>query len=544
MKKFLLTFIFLVFLFSSCQKSSFREDELLAKRDALESAEPNLLLSSVIQKSAFLYQNKGGLGTRNLAVTVQYMEGNRNSDDNTYLGFRLPKTDLYGFTDVIKMIQASIDIVNKKGLKTHEGVFRIFQSLLWASVTDLYGDIFYTEGLRGQDGILFPKFDEQKAIYPALIQNLKDAAQLLTDGKESLDKVYDVMYAGDKTKWIKLANSLRLRLLIRENNKVANITEILAVSALPLLSDVADNAAIPYIDGDKSMTSPMGKTNLDPAGNYLIFRPCKTLVDTLKALNDERLKVWVAPLEKPWSATMDSINLNGGKRTITQKGYTYNYQWEFIDRGNSKINAVAPFIIDSMTIYVGYQAGISVQVLNANGSYDFPDTRVNYKVSQFSKLFNENASPLIKATIMQSDEVQFLLAEAAARGWITGSPEAYYKKGVEQSWKRWGEILPATYFNNPLAAFPASGSAKQLAIIGLQKWLGLFMMGIEAYSDYRRSRVPYMENNGALNNTVNPFPLRYRYPESEFKNNSDNYQIAIGRLDKGDIEFSKIWLLQ
>ena len=53
-----------------------------------------------------------------------------------------------------------------------------------------------------------------------------------------------------------------------------------------------------------------------------------------------------------------------------------------------------------------------------------------------------------------------------------------------------------------------------------------------------------MENNGALNITINPFPLRYRYPESEFKNNSDNYQIAIGRLDKGDIEFSKIWLLQ
>jgi hypothetical protein len=414
---------------------------------------------------------------------------------------------------------------------------------MWSTVTDLYGDIFYTEGLRGQDGILFPKFDEQKDIYSALIQNLKDAAQLLADGKEPLDKAYDVMYAGDKTKWIKLANSLRLRLMMRQSNKVSNAAEIQAVASLPLLSDVTDNAAISYINGDKSMASPMGSANIDITGTFLIFRPSKTLVDTLKALNDERLKVWVAPIEKPWASLIDSVTLNGGKRTITQKGYSYSYQWEYIDRNNTKIIPILPFIVDSMTIYGGYQAGVSVQVLNANGSYDFPDTKVNYKISTFTKLFNENANPLIKATVMQVDEVQFLLAEAAAKGWITGSAETFYKKGVEMALKRWGEPLPANYFDNPVAAFP-SAKNDQLAKIGLQKWLGLFMMGIESYADYRRTRVPYMEANGALNTTVNPFPLRYRYPESEFKNNSTNYQTAVGRLDKGDTEFSKMWLLQ
>ena len=487
MKKFLIIVIGGVFILSSCQKSTFRETELLARRDALESAEPNLLLSSVIQKSAFLYQNKSGLGAKNLAVTVQYMQGNRNSDDNTYLNFRLPSSALYEYTGVIKLINAAVIDVNKKGLKTHEGVFRIFQSLLWATVTDLYGDIFYTEGLRGQDGILFPKFDEQKDIYPALIQNLKDAAQLIADGKEPLDKVYDVMYAGDKTKWIKLANSLRLRLLIRESNKVPNAAEIQAVALLPLLSDVSENAAISYIDGDKTMASPMGSANIDITGNFLIFRPSKTLVDTLKALNDERLKVWVAPIEKPWAATIDSVSLNAGKRTLVQKGYTYNYQWEYIDRNNSKIKPILPFIIDSMTTYAGYPAGSSVQVLNSNGSYDFPDTKWNYKVSLFSKLFNENVSPLIKAVVMQADEVQFLLAEAVVKGWIMGNAETFYKKGVEMALKRWGEPLPANYFNNPLAAFPTT-KGQQLAIIGLQKWLGLFMMGTESYVDYRRTR--------------------------------------------------------
>ncbi len=544
MKKRLLILISPLFMVISCQKSAFRESELLAKRDALESAEPSLLLSSVIQKSVYLYNNKGGMGAKNLATTVQYMQGNRSSDDNTFLGFKQPKADLYEYTGVIKLVQAAVADVNRKGLKTHEGVFRIFQSLLWSVATDMYGDVFYTEGLRGQDAILFPKFDEQKDIYPALIQNLKDATQLLTDGKESLDKLSDVMYAGDKSKWIKLANSLRLRLLMRASGKMANAADIAAVAALPLLGDVADNAAIAYIDGDASMASPMGKANLDPSGNFLIYRPCKTLVDTLKALNDERLKVWVAPLEKPWCDKTDSVLLNSGKRTITQKGYTYNYQWEYIDRSNAKIKAVAASIIDSNTIYAGYPAGSYVTVLNSNGSYDFSDTRVNYKTSMFSRLFNENANALLKAVVMQADEVQFLLAEAAVKGLITGSAEAYYKKGVELAWKRWGEVLPASYFTNPAAAFPATGKPQQLAIIGLQKWLGLFMIGTEAYCDYRRTRVPYMETNGLLSTTVNPFPLRYRYPESEFKNNSGNYQAAVAKLDKGDVEFSKIWLLQ
>jgi hypothetical protein len=542
MKKFFLI-ICSFFLLFSCQKSTFRENELLAKRDALESAEPNLLLSSVIQKSAFVYQNKGGLGAKNLAVTVQYMQGNRSSDDNTYLNFRFPNTDLYEYTNVIKLINAAVTDVNSKGLKTHEGIFRIFQSLLWSAVTDLYGDIFYTEGLRGQDGILFPKFDDQKDIYPALILNLKNAAQLIADGKEPLDKVYDVMYAGDKTKWIKLANSLRLRLLIRESNKVANTAEIQAVSLLPLLSDVTDNAAISYIDGDKTMASPMGSANVDITSSFLLYRPSKTLVDTLKALNDERLKIWVAPIEKPWAATPDSTILNTGKRAITVKGYTYNYQWEYIDRNNAKIKTILPLILDSMTLYAGYPSGSSVMVLSSNGSYDFPDTKVNYKISLFSKLFNENANPLIKATVMQADEVQFLLSEAVVKGWVTGNAETYYKKGVEMALKRWGEPLPPNYFTNPVAAFPVDKN-QQLAKIGLQKWLGLFMMGVESYADYRRSRVPYLENNGVLNATLNPFPLRYRYPESEFKNNSANYQAAISKLDKGDNEFSKMWLVQ
>ena len=558
MKKQISILILTLFVLTACEKQLLRQDELLQKRDALESAEPKLLLSSVIQKSAYAYNGEGGAENRTLAQAVQYMQGNRSSEDNTYKSWARPKSDLYGITNQIKLVQAALNDVHSKGLKNYEGIFRIFKSLLWSAATDLYGDIYYTEGLRGQDGILFPKFDEQKDIYPAMIQNLKEATKLLNAGTEPIDQTYDILYAGDKTKWIKFSNSLRLRLLMRASKNFPNVTaEIDSVAKLPLMSDVADNASIDYKAGDASISWPMGSSHMGFQQNFLLMRPCKTLVDSLKALNDERLKVWVAPVERPWTNSKDSLLINPytdpikgtkfGKRTITQKGFTYDYLWEYIDRSDMTAlkQDAYKLIVDSLTIYAGYRAGLLLEALSANGSWDIPDTKWNFKISTFSKLFNENANPLLKACMLQSDEVQFLLAEAAVKGYITANAETYYKKGVELALKRWGEPLPSNYFNNPRAKFPATGTNNQkLAKIGLQKWLGLFFMGVEAYSDLRRTRLPDIELNGDLSSGLYKFPLRFRYPDTELTNNAINYQSAISKLDKGDTEYSKMWLIQ
>ena len=69
-------------------------------------------------------------------------------------------------------------------------------------------------------------------------------------------------------------------------------------------------------------------------------------------------------------------------------------------------------------------------------------------------------------------------------------------------------------------------------------------MGVEAYSDHRRTRLPAFESNGELISGLYLFPLRFRYPQTEMSNNSANYQAAIAKLDKGDTEYSKIWLIQ
>jgi hypothetical protein len=535
--------LMILFIFASCSKQTLREDEILQKRDVLETAAPNLLLSSVIQKSAYTYNGLGGVNTTLLAVTMQYMQGGKSAGDNIYQGFEKPKGELYNITGQIKLIQAAIDIVHAKGLKNYEGIFTIFKSLLWSAATDLYGDIYYTEGLHGQEGILFPKFDDQKDIYPALILDLKNAAQLLAEGTEPIDPTYDLFYGGNKSRWIKFANSLRLRLLMRVSNKITTApADIAAVAALPLMSDTPDNASIPYQGGDRTYSWPMGALYMGYTDNFLLNRPSKTLIDSLKVLNDERLKVWAAPVEKPWTNVKAD---NGKKETIVQKGYSYDVTWEFIDRSNAQINNAVKLIQDSLTYHAGYPAGSYINALAANGSWNFPDTKWNYKISIFSKLLNENSNPLLRASILQADEVQFLLAEAAVKGYITGSAENYYKAGVTLALKRWGETIPATYFNTKAAAFPATGTTNQkLAKIALQKWLGLFMMGVESYADFRRTRLPAMEKNGDLPKSNVIFPLRFIYPETEKNNNNINYLAAIAKLNNGDSQSSKMWLLQ
>ena len=530
---------------TGCEKQLLRQDETLQKRDALESATPNLLLSSVIQKSAFTYQAEGGVSNKTLAATVQYMQGNRNSDDNIYRSFTKPNSDIYAMTAQLKLIQAAIDIVHKKELKSHEGIFLIFKTLLWSTITDLYGDIYYTEGLRGQDGILFPKFDDQKDIYPALIQNLKDATQLISEGTEEIDQTYDILYHADKTKWVKFANSMRLRLLMRSVKNLPSATaEIAIVAALPLMDSNDDNASINYKDGDPSFSWPMGSSNMLFKENFMIMRPSKTLVDTLKALNDDRLKLWIAPIEKPWT---NDINQNGVSVSTTDlNGNSYTSSWEYIDRTNSTLNQQAYLIQDSLTLYAGYPAGMYLDAYNANGSYEGQSTIWNYKVSTFSKLLNRNADPLLKACIMQADEVKFLLAEASIKGYYQGGdPEGLYKKGVELALNRWGRTLPGNYFNSNAAKFPASGTNDQkLAKISIQKWLGLFMMGVEAYADLRRTGLPAILQNGHLGTGNYKFPLRFRYPDTEMVNNAVNYKAAVAKLDQGDTEYSKMWLIK
>jgi hypothetical protein len=138
------------------------------------------------------------------------------------------------------------------------------------------------------------------------------------------------------------------------------------------------------------------------------------------------------------------------------------------------------------------------------------------------------------AILMTYAEVQFILAEAALRGWIAGDAKAYYEAGVQASFEQWGVAMPADYFS---ATQPYDGTLDRIIE---QKWFALFFQGLEAWYDYRRTGLPELLP-GPANVNGDRVPRRFLYPSTEQSLNADNYQAAVDRLGGDNINISAWW---
>ena len=550
MKPFLIKITTLVLLtaVASCSKDALRSYDNEQQLNAVESVNDPFLLSSIIKQTTLFYQGMG-YDQSKLPSAVQYMQRNFQGSDNYYSGFKQPAGDMYTAMNILKLVDGSIGLADKRGSISHKGIFTIFRALLFSFMTDFYGDVYYSEALKGREGILYPKYDKQADIYTGLLAELEQANTWIGEGAEPISVTYDLMFGGDKVKWQKFANSLRLRLLMRASNKIADAGEKMSAivsnpSATPIFTDEDDNASIAYIGQTAENSWKGGTLNWPTKDEFDKRRPCKTLVDKLTALNDPRLKVWIAPVENPWTSNPAQNGVSFS--TTDPNGFTYTSAWEYIDRTKPVIAAQTQNILDSNKVYVGFVAGMQGDFKNGNGHYDTDNGGVvgNFKVSKFSQLFRQNEHPLLKAVVMNSDEVQFILAEAAVKGMISGDADMYYRKGITYSLHRWG--VPAgdidTYLAQPSIALPGD-NAGNLAKIAEQKWLALFLVSSEAYLDLRRTSLPNIFNNGNLNTFS--FPLRYRYPGDELGQNRNAYDGGVATLlPATDEESSKMWLLQ
>lgn len=454
---------------------------------------------------------------------------------------------MYDAMNIIGLIDSAIKLAKERGSNTYTGIFTTFRVMLFEYVTACYGDVYYTQALKGREGILYPKYDKQADIYAGLLTELDEAAKLISSGTDAVDANYDLMYGGDKAKWLKLCNSVKLRLVMRESAKISDAgTKLTAIAGSSLLTTASDNAKIQYTGTTADNSWPLGALGTPDIGGLDRMRPSKTLVDMMLDLNDPRVPVWFAPIENPW--TTDQTK-NGTKVTTTDpNGYTYTSTWEYIDVTNASIKAQvdAGNILDKDKLYAGYVAGMPGDWKNGNGNWNVAASGAygNFKVSRFSTLFRQNAHKYLQATVMNADEVQFDLAEAAAKGWISGNANTYYTAGITAAMQRWGisDAAITAYLAQDKVKLP-SDKAGQLQKIASQKWLALFCNASEAYFDIRRTGLPNIFTNGYLSNYQ--FPVRLRYPSNELGQNLDAYNLGISTLAPAeDTQFAKMWLLQ
>ncbi len=367
---------------------------------------------------------------------------------NAYMD-RVYETALKPLAEVIR--QTGPDGLNPTWTNLHH-MAQVAYILPMHIMTDLYGNVPYSEANRGVEQLFFPVFDNQESIYKDMLAKLQTAAGAIGTGPDEVGSA-DIYYDGDFSKWKKLANSLMLRLAMRISNVDPGTAQQFVQSAISggVMTSNDDLCRVPMAAGPSQWFNQNGLSRAmipdDWGANNMLS---KTLVDWLQENNDPRLRIW--SVRGVW----------GGP---------------YLTDAADQIGMPNGFDTETLREWVLEQTGVDKPV---ERELDF---------SRLNPLLLDVDDPFI---LMTHAEVEFLLAEAAVKGWHSGDAAQHYANGVRsamQQWTMFDESFEVTdeEVDAYLAANPFDGSEE---MIGQQHWASNFMQWYEAYSNWRRTGYP------------------------------------------------------
>ena len=526
MKKYKIFSLLLLMIIGMSCTDQLRKDELELQESVNRQTSPAFLLSGSIVSISTFMQEKGVAKSEFNAIMLYYMElfgGHVKSQSHEIYAFPIENWGVE-----YKMLydtKAGMDVAAEFNRPSTTAALQVLQCIVFEYLSDIHGDIPYSEALDGREGNIKPVFDTQADIYTGLLKTLDNAIATLGSSSDKLEG--DLLYNGNKQSWIKFANSLKIRMLVRSYDAFGGTkkAELQAAAGAMYIDDSMDNAALSY-EGTAPENSWIWGPNRDSGGDGLFGKKASiAFIESLSANSDPRLSAWIAPALKPWGDAADNY-------TLTDY-YGYTYDIEVFDKTGNDIGGF-PLYED----YVG--SPYLVQGLRlVYGNLESDD---NPKLSSYTKIFGQDSNDLLKATLFEASEVSFCLAEAAKRGWITGDASALYEAGIRNSMERWdidGNDITTYISANPL---PGTSDQDDLVVILTEKWKSMFTQGHQSWFNYRRTGVPAEVGNYPSFITL-PFPNRWRYPTVEVDNNNANALEAIERLG-GDTQTDEIWLIK
>lgn len=443
-----------------------------------------------------------------LAPTGSWYNGIHNGTYYFIQGW-IDKTFRSGFTDAMPAWQSITETADEQNLPEIRAIATVVKVQAMHRVADAYGPIPY---INFGSGSLRNNYDGLDEVYKKFFDELDESIDVLTsyaiaNPNGTILKKFDYIYSGDPEKWVKFANTLRLRLAMRV---------------------VYTDPTLAKLEAEKSIANPYGvieavneKASLKHSSDLVYYHPLYQIANNF---NDGEIRM---------GATMDAY-MNG-----------YN---------DPRLNAYfAPALSDGQ--YHGVRLGIT------------PSSWTAYKGEHVSNLRIDNStSEIVWITAAES---YFLRAEGALRGWqMGGIAKDFYEQGISISFSENGVTGANTYITN-ITNTPASftdnvssnnavapstitiawdDTATQetnLERIITQKWIAMYPDGPEGWAEYRRTGYPKLfpvvvnNSNGAISTTEQV--RRIAYPYSEYDNNAAGVQSGIVKLGGQDVGGTKLW---
>lgn len=506
--KFLPAVIFLLGV-TACTKDFEKINENV-NSPTTDKAAPDQLLTNAIE-SLTDRVHEIFLGHEMGSCWVQQMAKCQYTDEDRYV-FR---------PDVVNTTWASfyaangedVDLVYKLGVArsnpNYQGVALVLKAYITSVLTDLHGDVPYSQAWKGtiaDGGILQAEYDTQESIYRDLIAKLDEANTLLDPDGTAI--AGDILFHNDITAWKKFANSLRLRLLLRMSARDAAFvtTEMSAMVAddatYPVFEGNEDNAALIYL-GSAPNNNPINENRKTRDDHRVSANFIDLLLNTY---GDYRVMVFA----KPSSGTDEFVGMPNGLTSTDAAAFN----------GNGLANT-----------------------------------------SKIGDYFTAASAP---GMLMDYPELQFILAEAAKKGFIPGGDgvaQDYYEAGVTGSFEKYsaplqaifdahegdaygGLTVDAGYTVDDELEWALTGGAPWNATDGLQliaeqRYINSFDQGLQSWFEWRRTGFPVLTpaasgmNNGKI-------PVRVPYPQSEATRNGTNMAAAIARQGTDDLD-TKVW---
>ncbi|MFD0795209.1 SusD/RagB family nutrient-binding outer membrane lipoprotein [Mucilaginibacter litoreus] len=415
---------------------------------------------------------------------AQYFSETQYSGTSLY---NLPQNDFTGYySGVLYDLQ---NIININESKATSAVAKIIQQYVYWVLTDSWGDLPYSEALKGLDAIQ-PKYDTQEDIYKGIINTLT-SAQAELDGSSLAG---DIFYNGDVASWKRAANSIKLLAAVQLSKRYPDASGFAATAAkeaiaAKVIEDNSQNLQVNYPGG--SFKSPW--YNLYDGRKD--FGESKTMTDLLKSYNDGRI------------ATYGGAGEAIGNTASSDIGVTY---------GLARNNVLA-FIEANPTW---------ARVLRGD--------------------FRTQAST---ATIITAGEVYLARAEAAYLGWTNEAVNTNYEAGITASYRQWGLNVSSSYLSGSNVALSTSGkSASDYAKISIQRWIASYPDGHQAWNIWRKTATeanpkgyPALDPAPDAVNSSKKIVSRFVYPTAEYSTNEAHVKEAAARLTGGDTQDAHVW---